>query len=370
MRIWQVVIFLSIVQSILFFGHWLVYKTLVSFWSGLSAGGAFRLKIIFFILTISFLAASLLANQFINPLIDWFYTLAAVWLGTLHFLVLASLVYWLARILGYLMPYNFNFSVIGVVLFVLAMLLSLFGLYNSQNIKIKQYQVSWDNLPVDWRGQKVVLLADSHLGNIYGVGKSVKIVKLVNSLKPAAVFIPGDFYDGPPADYAALVEPWKNLQAPWGVYFSNGNHEEFGDSLPYTKALTGAGITVLNNKMVEVNGLQIAGLTFKDSNNLDGLSKLMSGLNLDKSKPTLLLKHAPLVVDMATEAGADLVLSGHTHVGQMWPFNYITRAVYKGLDYGWHKVGKGQLITTSGVGTWGPPQRLGSSSEIVVINFK
>ncbi len=370
MRIWQVIVFLSIVQSILFFGHFLVYKTLVSFWPNLNQAYQLRLKIIFFILAISFLAASLLVNHFINPLLDWFYTLTASWLGTLHFLVLASLVYWLVRILRYLMPVNFDSGLLGVGLFILAIVLSLYGLYNSQNIKLKQYDVSWNNLPADWQGQTAVLLADSHFGNVYGAKRSAKIVKLINSLQPAAVFIPGDFYDGPPADYQKLAEPWQEIKAPLGVYFSNGNHEEFGDSSPYTKALSEAGITVLNNKMVEVKGLQIAGLTFENSNNPDDLSQLMLGLNLDRAKPTILLKHAPLAVDTAIIQGADLVLSGHTHVGQMWPFNYITRAVYKGLDYGWHQVGVGQLIITSGVGTWGPPQRFGTSSEIVVINFK
>ncbi|MBU1038958.1 metallophosphoesterase [Patescibacteria group bacterium] len=369
MRLWQVLIFLSVIQVILWLGHFLVYKTLVNFWGSLSDGGIVRLKIVFFILSISFLVASLLANRFINPLIDWFYTGAAVWLGTLHFLVLASLAYGLVKIISFWWPVNFNWGITGASFFIVAVILSVYSVYNSQAIKIKQYDIAGINWPAAWQGQKAILLSDSHLGNIYGVGRSAKIVKLVNNLKPAAVFIPGDFYDGPPADYIKLAEPWKNLQTPLGIYFSNGNHEEFGDSSPYTKALAGAGITILNNKSVEVKGLQIAGVTFKDSNSSDGLADLMSNLNLDKAKPTVLLKHVPFVVDTATEAGVDLVLSGHTHVGQMWPFNYLARAVYKGLDYGWHKVGEGQLITTSGVGTWGPPQRLGSSSEIVVINF-
>ena len=120
--------------------------------------------------------------------------------------------------------------------------------------------------------------------------------------------------------------------------------------------------------MVEVEGLQIAGIAYKHETMLD-FAKTLTSLNLNKNKPSILLKHVPKQLEEAEEAGVSLQLSGHTHFGQIWPGNLITKRYWKGYAYGLKKYKKMQIFVSSGLGTWGPPMRLFSKSEMVKITL-
>ncbi len=297
------------------------------------------------------------------------YHVCALWLGLLHYFLWASVLFWVLEISSLSFNWGLDTRMLGQIFYGLALGISLYGLKKSKNIFSKHYQVSIKNLPGFWRGKKAVMLADVHLGNIHGLAYIQRLVELVNSHKPDIVLIPGDFYDGPPVDFASLARPLTNLRAPLGVYFCNGNHEEFGNSRPFTDALREAGVRVLNNAFAEVEGLQIVGVDYHSTRGNWNLKKVLQNLAYDRKKPSVLLKHVPSGLLAAQSEGFSLMLSGHTHKAQMWPLNFLTKLIFRGYDYG-HKPYKDmQVITTSGAGTWGPPHRVGSQSEIVVIEF-
>ena len=128
-------------------------------------------------------------------------------------------------------------------------------------------------------------------------------------------------------------------------------------------------MTVLNNEKKEINGMQIVGVDYRDSLNRTKLEEMLKNL-IDKNKPSVLLKHAPFDLDITEKAGVNMELSGHTHRTQMWPLNFITQLVYKGYDYGLKSFGNMSVYTSDGVGTWGPPVRVGTNAEIVSIEFE
>jgi predicted MPP superfamily phosphohydrolase len=287
----------------------------------------------------------------------------------MHFLVMACIFFWM--IAAALVPFGFipPFDEIGSVLFVLALILSAYSAIRSFRPRYTRYYVNIPNLPAEWRGRKAVFFSDVHLGNIRGVKSARKAVEMTNAENPDIVFIPGDLFDGPPADYAALVAPLADLKAPHGVYFTEGNHEEFRDPAPYLEAIRGAGVKILNKEMVVIDGMQILGLAYDDSNEPEEVRASLAAIPFDPEKPSILLKHAPSVVQAVAVAGVSLMLSGHTHNAQMWPYKFFVRRLFGKASYGHSKMGNLQTITSSGFGTWGPPQRFGTKAEVVVIKF-
>lgn len=361
---------LFVIQSIVTFGHWAVYRTLVKFLKISDPQILASLKITLLTLSVSFLVASVLANNFIGSIINGLYTLTAVWMGTFYWLLIFSGLIWLVHGITRISGFNLPEILFTKVLLGLALLISAYGVYHSYQTRVVTYQIKLPNLPAAWQGKKVVFFADTHLGNVRGAWFIRRTADLVNAQQPELVLIPGDYFDGPPADYFLLAkEITSRIHAPQGIYFTSGNHEEFREGQVYLDALAAAGVKTINNQKVELSGLQIVGTDYFGNNTDAGLAKTLSNMQLDRTKPSVMLKHAPLAIKAAAEAGVSLMLSGHTHKGQMWPLGYLTNWIHKGFDYGQHEYGGLTVVTTSGVGTWGPPQRVGTQSEIVVLEL-
>lgn len=207
------------------------------------------------------------------------------------------------------------------------------------------------------------------MGQFYGAWFSRKLVEKIKALSPTLVCVGGDLYDGAMVDKELVIEPFKKLVPPLGLYFITGNHEEFEDTQKYISVIKEVGMRVLNNEKVDIDGLQLVGVDYKDTVKKKAYTKIMESLALDRQKPSILLKHTPRDMEVAERAGISLQISGHTHKAQMYPLSYITRALYKGFDYGLKKFGTMSVYTSSGVGSWGPPMRVGSRAEIVEIHF-
>jgi predicted MPP superfamily phosphohydrolase len=167
-----------------------------------------------------------------------------------------------------------------------------------------------------------------------------------------------------------VIKPFSRISVPYGIYFITGNHEEFYDNTPYLQAVRRAGIHVLDNEKVELDGLQIIGVDYRDSRREEQFRAILEEMNLDPQKPSILLKHAPLHLQVAREHRISFQLSGHTHQGQVFLLRFITSMAYQGYDYGLNCFGDLLVYTSSGAGTWGPPMRLDTKPEIVVITFR
>ncbi len=362
--------FIAVVQSVLFLTHFLLYKTWAFSPAGSDTHGALWIELVLGFLSVSFVAASLLAFRYTNAPLRAFYRAAAVWVGLLSFLFLAAVSSWTIFGVTWLAGVNVNFHRTVELLFAIAVVAGLYGVFNAGWTRITRTTVRLTNLPAAWRGRTAALISDVHLGHVRNGSFLRRMVTKILTEEPDAIFIAGDLYDGTAIDAGRAAEPLNELTAPQGVYFVAGNHEQFGDDSKYLRAIAAAGVRVLSNEMVEVDGLQIIGVPYRNATQNEQLASVLHGLRLDRDRASILLTHAPDHPEIAEAAGVSLQLSGHTHVGQFMPWSWMARRIYRQFVYGLSRIGKMQVFTSSGAGTWGPPLRLGSNPEIVLLQFE
>jgi len=355
----------GVIEAILASAHWVLYKSIVRFFVIENQTVTWWLKIILGILSVTFVLASFVSFRYYNWPARVFYTLAAGWLGFLYLFLVASLAAWI------LDRWNVKLTPVYVGgLFALAIFVGIYGLVHANDVKVTRLNIKLNNLPAEWQGKTAVWVSDIHLGQVRGAGFSQKIVNLINNLNPEAVFVGGDLFDGVAADYHKQAEPFLELKPSLGTYFITGNHEEFDGAEKFIEAAKAANMQVLDNQMIDLDGVQLIGVDYRDTSNLNNFRSIMNNLNLDKNRPTILLKHSPYYVEESAKFDVDLQLSGHSHQGQVFPIQYISRLVFYGYEFGLHKLGNLLIYTSSGAGTWGPPFRLGTNAEIVQITFE
>jgi uncharacterized protein len=362
--------FIAVVQSVLWLTHWLLYETWTFSFAGTDTSGAFWIELTIAVLSVSFVFASLLAFRYTNGVVSAIYRVAAVWMGLFSFLLLAAASCWILFGIARLAGLDMNFHRTVEFLFGIAMMVGLYGLFNASWTRITRTTVRLANLPEEWRGRRAALISDLHLGPVRNGSFLRRMVEKILKEEPDAVFIAGDLYDGTAIDAQRAAEPLSKLVAPQGVYFVAGNHEEFGDDSKYLQAVSAAGVRVLRNEKVELDGLQIVGVPYRDATQKGQLASALHGIRLDRDRASILLTHAPDHPEIAEAAGISLQLSGHTHLGQFLPWSWMARRAYRQFVYGLSRIGKMQVFTSSGAGTWGPPLRLGSNPEIVMLEFQ
>ena len=236
----RIIRFIAIVQTVLFLTHFLLYQTWMfsngdtasARWVGLALG----------LLSVSFVTASVAAFRFTNPVLRAFYRSAAVWLGLLSFLVVAAVASWTIYGIASLAGSPINFHRMVEWTFGAAFIVGLAGVINAGWTRITRATVRLANLPESWRGRKAALISDLHLGHVRNGNFLRRMVAKVLKEGPDAVFIAGDLYDGTYIDAAGAAEPLSKLNAPHGVYFVAGNHEQFGDDSKYLQAVKAAGV--------------------------------------------------------------------------------------------------------------------------------
>ncbi len=370
MTLKKLIRFIAVVQSLLFLIHIFLYKTWTFSPTGIAMPGAFWIKLGLGVLSVSFVAASLLAYRYTNAPLRAFYRAAAVWMGMLTFLFFAAVFSWIifgaARLLGQ----DVNFHRTVEFLFAGAAVAGVSGVINASWTRITRATVRLANLPVAWRGRTAALISDVHLGHVRNGNFLRRMIRKILREQPDAIFIAGDLYDGTAIDAHRAAEPLSALAAPQGVYFVAGNHEQFRDDSKYLNAITAAGVRVLSNEKVEADGLQIAGVSYLSATHGAHFASVLRDIRLDHDRASILLTHAPDHPEVAEAAGVSLQLSGHTHLGQFVPWSWMARRVYRQFVYGLSRIGNMQVFTSSGAGTWGPPLRLGSNPEIVVLQFE
>lgn len=362
----QLLIFGTILSTVLFLSTWFVTST----WTQLSgmSGGAWSVAP--FVLTLGFVPTLLLGMRSHHPLVRLAYLASAVSLGLLTLTVAAALGSWAffgaAAILGLpVSPGTIVSSLYG-----LAALTTVFAVVNANWLRTTHVTVRLRNLPAAWRGRRAALVSDVHLGHIRGYGFARRIVTRLRQLSPNIIFITGDMFDGTSVNLERVTQPWAALSAPSGAYFVSGNHDEFNERSPYLEALQRAGLRVLHNEKVVVDDMQIVGVHDAESGDPKLLRSILQQAEVAPERASILLAHQPRHLEIAEQAGISLQLSGHTHAGQFWPWSWVVTKVHGIFAYGLNRHGKMLVHTTSGAGTWGPPLRLGTQSEIVVLHFE
>jgi uncharacterized protein len=373
-------VFLVVFQTVLLLVHAFLFFTWLYFSAPRAAGEkAYAdtqplshgpLLVALAILSVSFLVTSLIGFRLTNAILRFFYRITAVWLGFVNYAFFSAILCWISSAALRLAGSNLERRYFALSCLTLAAATTTYGVINAASTRVKRITVKLPNLPQSWKNRTAVLISDVHLGNFRTFGFIRRIVSMAASLKPDVVFIAGDLYDGTPADFARLAEPLRALKPPLGTFFVEGNHEEFTDSATFVNAVAGAGVRVLNNERVDVDGLQIVGVTYRDATHGEHFRKTLRNTGFDRARPTILLTHAPDRIQVSAEEGISLQFSGHTHLGQFWPWTRAAARMYGPYVYGLQRVGEMQIYTSSGAGTWGPPLRVGSQPEIVVIRFE
>ena len=257
--------------------------------------------------------------------------------------------------------------VMGIIYFLFFAAVISYGSYQAFSPVVRYDHVEIDK-KADRDSLKILMASDTHLGPIVGSNHLEKLARIVEEEKPDVVLIPGDIIDDQIETFNEenMIDIFSEMEAPFGVYASPGNHDYYGDDLEeLEEELEDGGIRMLMDEAEEIDGLYLVGRKDLTDDKRSSIRELVEGL--DQSKPVIMLDHTPVELSQAEESGVDLILSGHTHRGQVFPGNLITDWIYEN-DWGYLKKGNLHSFVSSGFGTWGPPLRIGSRSEVWVID--
>jgi uncharacterized protein len=361
--VWIVGIGIILIYNLLIF--YIGYNVWV--WLKSLRGDRKSIKYIFwsvlFLLAYSFVFARWLNESIF---ITW---LGAIWLSLFYFFVmlfpLANLAVFLSRFTKIPKPKFVKWT--GFVTLSIMIISFFYGMYNAYSPVYKTYQI---NIPKAVEGVEnltVIMASDMHFGDLSGGGQAKKLVEFINAKNPDLVLFPGDIIDDDVTPFLdeGIPEILKDIKAP--VYASLGNHDR--DEVDLVAVFNNSGMNVLDDEVLMLpEGITLVGR--KDKGYRDVVRAELSTLmkQVDLSKPVILLEHQPYDLDIAEENGVDLIVSGHTHRGQVAPGNLITSRLFEN-DFGYLKKGELQSIVSSGYGFWGLPIRIGTRSEIVEIKI-
>jgi predicted MPP superfamily phosphohydrolase len=338
---------------------------------------------VFLILSLSFIAGRFLERKLLNWFSSLLVWIGSIWLGAMVYFLLFSIFFDLIRAVNYFFPFystqpRLEYSELKFLLFICVLsavfVIVFLGFINARIPRIKKLEIKIPKKS-KFKNLKIAVASDIHLGTIVSRLMLEKIVKLINSLEADIVLLPGDVVDEDigPVIKQNLGETLRQIKSKYGVYAVTGNHEYIGGVEPACKYLEEHGIKMLRDDYIIIeNEICIMGREDRSIKQFSGrlrkpLEEIMKGI--DKSKPVILMDHQPIKLIEAEKNGVDFQLSGHTHHGQLWPFNFITKKVYE-LSRGYKTKSGTQYYVSCGVGTWGPPIRTGNKPEIINIELK
>jgi predicted MPP superfamily phosphohydrolase len=356
---------LGVYQVLLFFVHAALYETLVAAFGW----HATWLAWLFGILSLSFVTASILTHRSCNRIVVWYYRISAYWFGLVHFLFVGTFAFFILSLAIYQSGHYVSPAILGGLALGVMFLIHLYATWQTSRPKIVRVDIALPHLPTFWQGKKIVFFSDLHLGAVWDGNLARKTAAIIARESPEALFIGGDMFDGVKCHSEKSLAPFSALRPPQGIFFVTGNHEYIRDIEEFLSAIRASGIRILNNEVVDLKGIALAGVDWKDAVGAENYEKLLAGMAISREKPTILLKHEPSDLPIAEKFGISLQFSGHTHRGQIFPLGLITKRIYHGFDYGMKKLGGMIVYTSSGVGTWGPPLRFGTQSEVIVVTL-
>jgi uncharacterized protein len=340
--------------------------------------------VIFWLAAASFLAGRVLERYWTSPLSDLLVWAGSFWIAAMFYFLLAAVLFDTIRLIHAVIPiypawvaanysqvkYAISAAVIGLV-----SVLLIAGHINALLPRVNTLDLSIEKKAGPLKSLNIVAASDIHLGTIVGRSRLDHLVESINSLDPDLVLLPGDIVDEDlaPVIKQNLGEALFNIRSKYGVYAVTGNHEYIGGAEEACSYLGDHNVTMLRDRAVRIDDcFYLVGREDRARHQFSGqrrkpLGEIMAGI--DRTLPVILMDHQPFELDQAVKTGADLQISGHTHQGQLWPVNYIIRAIYE-IGWGYRKIGGTHFYVSNGYGTWGPPVRIGHRPEIFRIRLK
>lgn len=377
MKTWSFLIFFSIVLILYTAINYYILKRGLQ---ALAESGIYRTVFLYFFLFLmaSYPIGRILEQFFRNSVTEYLVIIGAFYLAMMVYALLFLIVIDVLRLGNHLFHFfpsvieknplksaeisTYVISAIIIITIFIGHLNTLFPRIHTLDVNIEKSANGIERLTA-------AVVSDVHLGTVIQANHLERIVKKINQINPDIIFMPGDIVD---EDVAPVVEQnmaeiIRKLNPHYGIYAVTGNHEYFSGVEKAVAYLEKAGVRVLQDDFVKVAGaFYVIGRKDRMAGRRKELKDIMQGI--DHSLPLIMMDHQPYELDKAKENGVDLQLSGHTHHGQLFPFNYITRAVYE-LSWGYLKKGTTHYYVSCGVGTWGPPVRTCSRPEVVQINI-
>jgi uncharacterized protein len=374
----NMLIFILIVLTVYFFANFYIF---MKGFRVVPAGNNYRLiyTLAFFILASTFVAAKFLERVSSTVFTDVLNIIGGFWMAFMLygflFLLLSDIARPILRLTGVLhaeQVYNYKKWAYLATLAVSAVLITA-GFINAIIPVVRTYNITIDKPAEGIRSLRIAAVSDIYLGSIIRKRSIRKLSTMLQDSHPDVVFLLGDIVDGEmgPVLRDDLLSYFSVPKCQDGLYAITGNHEYIGGAAVTIPYIEKHGIRILKDEIVTIDGgIQVIGRLDRGmSSPVNTHRKPLDSIliNADRTRPLILLDHQPVNLAEAEKAGVDLQLSGHTHNGQMWPLNYITRMIYE-VSQGYLRKGNTQYIVSSGYGIWGPRVRLGSRSEVLVIN--
>jgi predicted MPP superfamily phosphohydrolase len=309
--------------------------------------------LLIFSFSISYIAAAWLDRMVGFFLSRWLLHLAGLWLGIGLLLLLCMAVGDVVRLAAPIPLEISRWLVLGV-----AAVLIVYSLANARRIEVVEVTLP---AAVD---RTVVHLSDFHVGSV-SPAHLRRAVNLTRAANPDLVLMTGDLLDPYSGLSDELFASLKEIEVP--IYFTIGNHERYAGLDTVAKMISRTPIIPLRNETAELDGIQLIGID--DSENPEQVKTRLDKIVIDSERYTILMYHRPIGFEAAAEKGIDLMLCGHTHNGQIFPFNYVVKSRFPRIR-GLHKIGESTLIVSTGSGTRGPSMRLASRNQIFVIKLQ
>lgn len=296
------------------------------------------------------------------------YSISAIVIGLLLYLLISFLALEIPRLI-----FNLHAAQFGALTFSLTILISGYALWNATTTKLSEVEIPVDGLK---HQKKIMHWTDIHLGHFRGESFLDRLVQMTNNHEIDFVALTGDLFDGRMELREETLAPLKKLKVP--VYFVEGNHDGYSGVEEIKSLLRKTGVRVLENEIVEEGDIQIVGLNHlpaeenKRSMHAAGgkssIKEVLGGLQIKSAEPSLLLHHSPAGIEYAAEKGIDVYLAGHTHGGQLFPLTLLNDLLFK-YNRGLYAFNGTRIFVSKGLGTFGPPMRLGTRGEIALITL-
>ncbi|HCY00491.1 MAG TPA: metallophosphoesterase [Bacteroidales bacterium] len=355
--------------------------TSIVFSTGTSVG--IILKVLFFVVALSYPLGRIFERVYPSLLPDVLIKIGSFWLGAMLYLtlffILLNIVHLGFSVFGHgsLISAKSNPELVKrltIAIYSVTILILLGGYLNALYPRVNRITINTPKSLGKNASLKIAAASDIHLGAVISNGRLERFVRMMNEQNPDIILLAGDVFDedlGPVIqnDMGKLLS---KLSAPLGVYAVTGNHEYIGGVEPAIKYLEEHSVKVLRDSAMATSGnINVIGRDDRQSKIMGGVTRKSLDalvLGIDKSRFTILLDHQPYNLNEAIENGIDLQISGHTHHGQMFPLNFITKAIFE-VSRGHKQIENTHFYVSTGFGTWGPPIRIGNRPEIVVFDI-
>ena len=382
MKLVNFIMFLSIVLTVYGSVNFYIF---IRGWQALPKESVIRIPylLIFLIFVLSYIAGRVLERFSICAASDYLIWIGSFWMGMMVYLLFGTLLCDLLRLgnrIAGTVPvpselYTRIRQIAALVVTAVAAVTVIAGYVNTLHPRINTVVVEVPKSAGGRRTLDIALVTDIHLGTIIKNSRLQTMVDMVNVLRPDVVLLAGDIVDEDltPVIQNNLGELLRTIRSRYGTFAVTGNHEYIGGVEAACRYLSDHGVTVLRDRSVLVdNSFYLVGREDRSIGQFTGgrrlpLSSIMK--DVDVKQPVIMMDHQPYHLAEATEHGIDLQVSGHTHHGQLWPFNFITSLIYE-VSHGIRQIGNAHVYVSCGYGTWGPPVRVGMTPEVVHIQLR